>query len=105
MWLPGAMSDQYESALRRSSNEGRRQLFGLTHRVIAFICECSREACYETVPLTAAEYDARRPGAIVLPDHADRQRKSPRSGRVAGAAELVGETDLRQEHAAGARLK
>jgi hypothetical protein len=103
--MSGAMSDRYERALRLSSNEARRQLFGLTHRLIEFVCECSREACYETVPLTAAEYDARRPGAIVLPAHADRQRKSLRSGRVAGAAELVGEPDLRQEHAAGARLK
>jgi hypothetical protein len=101
------MSDRDESVLRRSSNEGRRHLFGLTHRLIAFVCECSREACYETVPLTAAEYDARRPGPIVLDAHAtptpvEQERRSSRSARsggrqVARASDLVGESELRRD--------
>ena len=44
------------------SNEGRREIFGSTHRQIAFVCECERPACYDTVLLTAPEYDERRRG-------------------------------------------
>ena len=65
------MLDRYDTALRRGSNEGRRQLFGTTHRLIAFVCECPRSACYETVLLTAYEYDERRPAVIVADVHAD----------------------------------
>jgi hypothetical protein len=64
-------ADRYDRALRRSSNEGRRQFFGTTHRQIAFVCECPRAACYEIVLLTAAEYDARRPAAIEIDAHAE----------------------------------
>lgn len=53
-------TESYSREQRRTSNEGRREIFGLTHRQIAFVCECERPSCYETVPLTAREYDDRR---------------------------------------------
>jgi hypothetical protein len=73
------MTDRYDPALRRASNEGRRELFGTTHRLIAFVCECPKSACYETVLLTAFEYDARRPGAIVLAAHSEAAAQSATS--------------------------
>lgn len=60
----------YTREQRRLSNIGRREIFGLTQPQIAFVCECERSACYETVLLTAAEYDALRPGPVVTPAHA-----------------------------------
>lgn len=45
-------------------------MFGGTHRLIAFVCECSRDACYDTVLLTPAEYDLRRPGPVTTDAHA-----------------------------------
>ena len=60
----------YNQELRRVSNEGRRHAFGTSGREIAFICECDRDSCLETVLLTAEEYDAVRPGPILTPGHA-----------------------------------
>jgi hypothetical protein len=59
-------SDQF---LRQAINEGRRSLFWQLP-LIGFVCECPREGCYENVPLSAAEYDARRPGPITTDAHA-----------------------------------
>ena len=61
----------YSRAQRRASNEGRRDAFGLTHRQIAFVCECDLPACYDTVLLTASEYDERRlhSGSITTAGH------------------------------------
>jgi hypothetical protein len=60
----------YADVQRRAANEGRREVFGLTHPLIAFVCECPRPACYDTVVLTSAEYDERRPGPILADAHA-----------------------------------
>ena len=67
-----AESDNYSKEQRRMSNEGRREIFGLTHRQIAFVCECDLGACYDTVLLTAVEYDdCRRRGLpITAASHA-----------------------------------
>jgi hypothetical protein len=53
----------------RDVNEQRRQLFGHPDRLIAFVCECSDGACTDAVVLTAEQYDARRPGAVVAEGH------------------------------------
>jgi hypothetical protein len=58
----------YDQQLRQTINEDRRSLF--EHMpLIAFVCECPRESCYDTVPLSAADYDARRPGLIAADGH------------------------------------
>jgi len=62
-------STAYTAEQRRASNEGRREIFGLTNRRIAFVCECDLAACYDTVMLSAAEYDALRPGPVVADGH------------------------------------
>ena len=59
----------YDQATRRASNDGRRQIFGSTHRVIAFVCECGAQSCYETVRLTTGEYDHLRPAPVLAPGH------------------------------------
>lgn len=59
----------YDRTTRRASNDGRREIFGRTHRLIAFVCECDAATCYETVRLTAAEYDALRPAAVLADGH------------------------------------
>ena len=59
----------YTVEQRRASNEGRREIFGLTNRCIAFVCECNLPACYDTVMLSANEYDALRPGSVVADGH------------------------------------
>jgi hypothetical protein len=61
--------ERYDQEMRRASNEGRRHFFGTTSPVIAFVCECDRDACFETAKLSAAEYDAIRPGPILAPSH------------------------------------
>lgn len=60
----------YSAEQRRASNEGRREIFGLTNDRIAFVCECDRPACYDTILLSAAEYDAIRPGPVAADGHA-----------------------------------
>lgn len=59
----------YDQATRKASNDGRREIFGNTHRVIAFVCECGAQSCYETVRLTAAEYDRLRPAPVLASGH------------------------------------
>jgi hypothetical protein len=62
-------SGTQDQLLRQAINEGRRSLFG--HLPLTeFVCECPREGCCENVPLSAAEYDARRPGRITTDAHA-----------------------------------
>jgi hypothetical protein len=62
----GTYDDQQQ---RQTINEDRRSLFA-NWPLIAFVCECPREACYNTVTLSAVEYDARRPGLITAAGHA-----------------------------------
>ena len=50
----------YSQDLRRMSNDGRRDIFALTQRHIAFVCECTRSSCFETVALTVEEFDGLR---------------------------------------------
>lgn len=54
---------------RRASNDGRRYLFGSTQPLIAFICECEREACYETVRLSPAAFDELRANGLPVEAH------------------------------------
>jgi hypothetical protein len=62
-------SGTQDQLLRQAINEGRRSLFA--HLPLTdFVCECPREGCCENVPLSAAEYDARRPGLITADGHA-----------------------------------
>lgn len=58
--------------MRKASNDGRRHIFGNTHRVIAFVCECGAPSCYETVRLTAEEYDRLRPSPVLVNGHGGR---------------------------------
>ena len=55
--------------LRQRMNADRRRRFGTPGRTLALLCECGDPSCHRTVLLSAAEYDARRPGAIVHPEH------------------------------------
>lgn len=50
-------------------NDDRRRKFDEEGRAIAFVCECADGDCRTTVPLTAAEFDVRRPGPIVDASH------------------------------------
>ena len=56
--------------LRPQMNADRRRRFGETGRTLALLCECGEAECRRTVLLSAAEYDAARPGPILHPDHA-----------------------------------
>ena len=56
---------------RRRLNDDRRRNFGDAGRALALLCECGDDACFQTVLLSVAEYDAIRPGAIVHPAHGD----------------------------------
>jgi len=60
-----------ESRVRptRDFNDDRRRIFGGSDRLIAFVCECADPECRQTVPLTEAQYDQRRPGLIVADRH------------------------------------
>ena len=60
---------KYDQALRKSSNDGRRHFFGSTKRLIAFVCECGSPACFETVSLSASEFDELRPGLLLAHGH------------------------------------
>jgi hypothetical protein len=51
-------------------NDGRRRIFELEGRLIAFVCECGQPGCTRTIVLTDAEYDARRSRDGVLLAHA-----------------------------------
>jgi hypothetical protein len=53
----------------RDVNDHRRVLFGDSDRMIVFVCECHRTSCLEAVLMSAAEFDARRPGAILVAGH------------------------------------
>lgn len=57
--------------LRPQLNADRRRRFGETGRMLALLCECGNADCHRTVVLSAEDYDARRPGPILHPDHAD----------------------------------
>lgn len=59
----------YDRTTRSASNDARREIFGRTHRTIAFVCECDASACYETVRLTTAEYDALRAAPVLSEGH------------------------------------
>jgi hypothetical protein len=50
-------------------NADRRRRFGADGRTMALLCECGDGDCHRTVVLTADEYDARRPGPILHPEH------------------------------------
>ena len=71
-----------DQAQRQRLNDDRRRLFGQNDGPIAFICECADSACTATVPLAAAEYDARRLEQIVAPLH------------TVGSADLSGSSAL-----------
>jgi len=62
---------------RRRFNDDRRRLFGAAGRLIAFVCECGDPHCHDSVLLTAADYEARRPGLIVHDRHATDTRQTP----------------------------
>jgi hypothetical protein len=62
----------FDQQQRRTVNEGRRSLFAHLP-VVGFVCECPLESCYDTVPLSADDYDARRPGLIIAADHVRRE--------------------------------
>lgn len=64
------LATTYDPARRRASNDGRRDIFGNTQRQIAFVCECGAQSCYETVRLTAAEFDRLRPASVLVHGHA-----------------------------------
>jgi hypothetical protein len=53
----------------RSVNDQRRDLFGGSHRLIVFVCECSQRRCIDGVLLSAEDFDARRPGPILADGH------------------------------------
>ena len=54
----------------RAVNDQRRALFGDTGRSIVFVCECRKRDCVSSaVLLTPEEYDARRPGPILVDGH------------------------------------
>jgi hypothetical protein len=56
---------------RRRLNDDRRRNFGGAGRPLALLCECGDDACFQTVLLSVADYDATRPGPIVHPAHGD----------------------------------
>ena len=58
----------------RQVNDTIRALAGRTsaHEAWEFICECDDLACFELVPLTLVEFDARRRSAPPRPDLAER---------------------------------
>jgi hypothetical protein len=62
-------TDTYDQTQRRASNDGRRHLFGSTQALVAFVCECERDACYQTVKLSAAEFDETRPANLIAVSH------------------------------------
>jgi hypothetical protein len=49
-----------EQARRREMNDGRRRIFEVAGRPIAFVCECGDPGCARSVVLTDTEYDERR---------------------------------------------
>jgi hypothetical protein len=66
-----------EQARRQELNNGRRRIFDVAGRKIAYICECGERGCARSIVLTHAEYDERRAGARVLLAH-DVAESSPR---------------------------
>ena len=59
-----------ETDRRRAANDFRARVFGTgAGRVIAFICECGRSTCHQTVVLDLDEYEQRRPGLILHGSH------------------------------------
>jgi len=62
----------FDQQQRRTVNEGRRSLFEHVP-LVAFVCECPLEGCHDTVTLSAAEFDARRPGLIIADGHVRRE--------------------------------
>lgn len=50
-------------------NADRRRRFGQTGRDLALVCECGDPDCHRTVLLSTEDYDARRPGLILHPEH------------------------------------
>ena len=62
----------FDQQQRRTDNEGRRSLFEQVP-LVAFVCECPLERCGDTVTLSAADYDARRPGLIIADGHVRRR--------------------------------
>jgi hypothetical protein len=59
------------SLRRQAMNEHRRRLLGDAGHPLALLCECDDGDCREAVLLTVEEYDARRPGRILHPSHAE----------------------------------
>jgi len=64
-----ASSATTEQHRRRVLNDGRRRIFQLAGRQIAFVCECGRPTCTQTIVLTDSEYDERRRRDGVLLGH------------------------------------
>jgi hypothetical protein len=58
-----------EGARRREVNDGRRRIFAVAGRPIAFVCECGEPHCTRTIVLTDSEYDERRTRDGVLLAH------------------------------------
>lgn len=56
--------------LRLRMNADRRCRFGQSGRDLALVCECGDPDCHRTVLLSPQDYDARRPGLILHPEHA-----------------------------------
>jgi hypothetical protein len=54
---------------RRALNEHRRKLFAVDNRAVAYLCECPDPECFATVPLSAEQVEALRPGLILAPGH------------------------------------
>jgi len=62
-----------ETQRRRAANDFRARVFGAeAHRVIAFVCECGRASCHQTVAMDVHEYELRRPAPILHGSHEQR---------------------------------
>lgn len=74
---------------RQRLNADRRRRFGTDGRTLALLCECGDPDCGRAVLLTAEEYDRRRPGPILHPEHAvsgaDVSSRRPRDGESPAA--------------------
>ena len=57
------------SADPRQMNDDRVRNFSEPDREIAFVCECTDPTCRRTVVLTAAQYEALRPGLVLHDSH------------------------------------
>jgi hypothetical protein len=63
------MTVHSDQQLRREANDNRRLMFGANGRLIVFVCECEGDGCRDSVLLTAEDFDAKRPGLVMLESH------------------------------------